>query len=68
MKGYKMNITFKRCTVFTFDIFFNDGWSDCARFRVFKGEIIPYKRFGRTPTNYVQLAEDAYKSSLLASV
>lgn len=61
-------LKFKWTSVFTFDCFYGEGWENCGRFRILKGEIIPYKRYGRTPANYVELATNACKSQKLKPV
>ena len=58
-------IKIKWTSVFTFDVFYGEGWANCARFRILKGDIIPYRRYGQIPNNYLQIAVDSCKSRKL---
>ena len=37
----------KWTSVFTFDVYFYDGWENCVRFRILDGALIPCKKYGK---------------------
>lgn len=55
----------KWTSVFTFDVYFYDGWENCVRFRILDGTLIPCKKYGKIPDNYMQLTENRCKSRKL---
>lgn len=52
-------------TVFLFDVYFYDGWENCVRFRILDGQLIPYKKYGLIPDNYLTLTTNRCKSRKL---
>ena len=55
----------KWSSVFTFDVYFYDGWENCVRFRILDGTLIACKKYGNIPDKYMQLAANRCKSRKL---